>query len=101
MTVGEKFEKLVQIVERLRGPGGCPWDQEQTHASLLPYFLEEAYEVIEAVDHEDWSALREELGDILLHLVFWADIARQDSEFEMGAVLDDISDKMIRRHPHV
>ncbi|NQU28784.1 MAG: nucleoside triphosphate pyrophosphohydrolase [Candidatus Marinimicrobia bacterium] len=101
MTVGEKFEKLVQIVERLRGPGGCPWDQEQTHASLLPYFLEEAYEVIEAVDQENWSALREELGDIILHMVFQADIARQDSEFEMGAVLDDISAKMIRRHPHV
>ncbi len=101
MTVGEKFEKLVKIVERLRGPGGCPWDQEQTHASLLPYFIEEAYEVIEAVDHENWSALREELGDIILHMVFQADIAQQDNEFGMGAVLDDISDKMIRRHPHV
>ena len=101
MTVGEKFEKLVKIVARLRAPGGCPWDQEQTHASLLPYFLEEAYEVIESVDDKKWNALREELGDIILHMVFQADIARQDDEFEMGAVLDGITDKMIRRHPHV
>ncbi len=99
--VGDKFEKLVDIVARLRGPGGCPWDREQTHASLLPYFLEEAYEAIEAVDNSDWKSLREELGDIMLHLVFQADIAEQDNEFKIESVLDEIADKMIRRHPHV
>ncbi|MFH1853013.1 MAG: nucleoside triphosphate pyrophosphohydrolase [Candidatus Neomarinimicrobiota bacterium] len=101
MNIGEKFEELVKIVERLRSPGGCPWDREQTHASLLPYFIEEAYEVLEAVDGKNWPALKEELGDVLLHLVFQTDIARQGDEFEIGAVIDNISAKMIRRHPHV
>lgn len=101
MTVGEKFERLVEIVATLRNPGGCPWDREQTHESLLPYFIEEAYEVLEAVDDKNWTTLKEELGDVLLHLVFQADIARQNDEFEVGAVVDNIADKMVRRHPHV
>lgn len=101
MKTGEIFERLVEIVARLRGPGGCPWDQEQTHESLLPYFIEEAHEVLEAVDGKNWNALREELGDILLHLIFQADIARQNDQFEVDAVIDGISEKMVRRHPHV
>ncbi len=101
MTTGEKFERLVEIVATLRNPGGCPWDREQTHASLLPYFIEEAYEVLEAVDEKNITTLQEELGDVLLHLVFQSDIARQNDEFEIGAVIDNIADKMVRRHPHV
>ena len=70
--VGKQFEKLVKIVEQLRGPDGCPWDREQTSQSLLPYFLEEAYELIESVDDENWNTVKEELGDLLLHVVFQA-----------------------------
>ena len=71
-SIGKRFEKLVTIVERLRAPDGCPWDREQTSASLLPYLLEETYEVIESVDDRNWEALKEELGDLLLHVVFQA-----------------------------
>ena len=101
MNNGERFEKLVRIVKTLRSDDGCPWDQEQTHDSLLPYFLEEAYEVMEAVDSENWGALSEELGDMLLHVLFQADIAEQDSEFKLEKVIDQVSKKLVRRHPHV
>ena len=78
-SIGKRFEELVTIVERLRGPDGCPWDREQTPASLLPYLLEETYEVMESVDDRNWEVLKEELGDLLLHVVFQASIA-MDSE---------------------
>ncbi len=101
MNNGERFEKLVGIVRRLRSDDGCPWDREQTHDSLLPHFLEEAYEVMEAVDSENWKALSEELGDVLLHVLFQSDIAEQDSEFKLQDVIDQINEKLVRRHPHV
>ena len=101
MNNGERFEKLVGIVRRLRSDEGCPWDREQTHDSLLPYFLEEAYEVMEAVDNENWKALSEELGDVLLHVLFQSDIAEQENEFKLQDVIDEINDKLVRRHPHV
>jgi len=97
----EKFKELESIVDRLRAPDGCPWDREQTAASLLPYFLEEAYEVMEAVDENNWDTLKEELGDVLLHIVFQASIARDEKRFTMSEVLEQITDKLIRRHPHV
>ncbi|MFQ6673435.1 MAG: nucleoside triphosphate pyrophosphohydrolase [Fidelibacterota bacterium] len=101
MTDGKLFEELVSIVRRLRGQDGCPWDREQTHASLLPYFLEEAYEVIETVDDGDWETLSEELGDILLHVIFQTQIARENGEFDLEAVIENINKKLVRRHPHV
>lgn len=101
MSENRGFNKLVTIVEKLRGEDGCPWDKEQTHASLLPFFLEEAYEVIETVDQEDWQTLAEELGDILLHVVFQANIAEQNGEFALEEVISTINEKLVRRHPHV
>ncbi len=101
MTKDKGFDELVTIVGKLRGENGCPWDKEQTHASLLPFFLEEAYEVIETVDQEDWQTLAEELGDILLHVVFQANIAEQNGEFVLEEVIDTINEKLVRRHPHV
>ncbi len=101
MNHGEQFEELVRIVEKLRGPDGCPWDKEQTHASLLPFFLEEAYEVIETVDEENWKTLSEELGDILLHAVFQASIGEENGEFTLEETLKGINEKLVSRHPHV
>jgi tetrapyrrole methylase family protein/MazG family protein len=97
----ESFTKLLDIVQKLRGPDGCPWDKEQTHESLLPYFLEEAYEVIEGVESGDMSSLKEELGDVLLHIVFQADIAQKNSEFSLEDSLNHVNEKLVRRHPHV
>lgn len=97
----EKFERLVTIMERLRSPEGCPWDREQTGSTLRPYVIEEAYEVVQALDDEDSGALCEELGDVLLQVVFHAQIASEAGEFDIGDVCDGISDKLIRRHPHV
>ncbi len=90
-------------MDRLRSPGGCPWDAEQTHASLVPYVLEEAYEVAEAVEQGDRAGLREELGDVLLQVVFHARIAQEDAEqsFGLAEVADDLVAKLVRRHPHV
>lgn len=86
---------------RLRGPDGCPWDRRQTHASLLKHLREEAGEVCRAVRRKDWDNLREELGDILLHLLFHAQIAEEAGRFSMGEVLGGLKAKLIRRHPHV
>jgi MazG family protein len=97
----EKFVKLLDIVEKLRGPDGCPWDKEQTHASLLPYFLEEAYEVMESVEDNDFETLEEELGDIMLHVALQTQIASEDSKFTIADSLDTVVKKLIRRHPHV
>ena len=95
------FQSLMDIVERLRAPGGCPWDREQTHASLKRNLLEECYEVLEAIDSEDPAALSEELGDLLVQVVFHADIAREAGHFTAADVLTKINDKLVRRHPHV
>jgi len=91
----------MEIIEKLRGPDGCPWDREQTHESLLPYFIEEAYEVIEGVEAGDINSLKEELGDMLLHIVFQANIAEQNNEFTIEDSLNHVNEKLIRRHPHV
>ncbi len=99
--MGEKFEELVAIVRRLRAPGGCPWDREQTSASLLPYFLEEVHEVIESVDQAEWPTLQEELGDILLHVVFQGLISEENGYFNLTDSLQGINEKLVRRHPHV
>jgi len=98
---GEKFAELVQLIARLRAPGGCPWDREQTHESLKPMMLEEAYEVVEAIDEGDDEELIGELGDLLLQVVFHSQIADEESRFTIGEVIERISTKMIRRHPHV
>ena len=95
------FQELVGIVERLRSPGGCPWDREQTHGSLKRHLLEEAYEVMEAIDDGNPSRLREELGDILVQVVFHAQMAREAQDFDVDDVVSRVSDKLVRRHPHV
>ena len=100
-SAGDRFESLLSLMARLRGDGGCPWDREQTRASLKPYLLEEAYEVLEAIDEGSTDHLVEELGDLLFQVVFHCQVAREQGEFTMADVLDRLSDKMIRRHPHV
>ena len=97
----DTFEALVNIIERLRSPGGCPWDREQTHASLKRNLLEECYEVLEAIDAGDSSKLSEELGDILVQVVFHTQIAQEAGEFRVEDTLTAINRKLIRRHPHV
>src|SRR4029079_6377932 len=100
-SLGEKFEKLVAIMRTLRAPGGCPWDREQTHASLRPFVLEETYEVLEAIDAGNMEELREELGDYLYEAVFLAQISEEAGEFSIGDAIDAIREKLVRRHPHV
>jgi tetrapyrrole methylase family protein/MazG family protein len=97
----DAFHRLVEVVGRLRGPGGCPWDREQTHQSLRPCLLEETYEVLDALDRNDPAALREELGDLLLQIVFHAQIASEEGRFTAEDVSADVAAKMERRHPHV
>jgi len=98
---GALFERLLDIMHRLRGPSGCPWDREQTSTSLKPYLIEEAYEVLEAIESGEVEPLREELGDLLLQVVFHAEIAAEHGEFAMADVLARLIDKMVSRHPHV
>ena len=100
-TTGERFERAVSIMERLRAPGGCPWDREQTFDSIKPYTLEETYEVLEAIDNRDWPELAGELGDLLLQVLFYAEMAKEQSLFSIDDVLDRLSSKLIDRHPHV
>jgi MazG family protein len=100
-TTGERFERAVRIMERLRAPGGCPWDREQTFDSIKPYTLEEAYEVLEAIDNRDWPELTGELGDLLLQVLFYSEMAREAGHFAIDDVLDRLSDKLVGRHPHV
>ena len=97
----DAFENLMGVVERLRDPGGCPWDREQTHRSLRSHLLEECFEVLEAIDAEDADGLAEELGDVLTHVAFHADIARRAGTFTVEDVLERVTRKLIRRHPHV
>jgi MazG family protein len=100
-SAADQFQKLCQIVAKLRGPGGCPWDREQTHESLLPALIEEAYEVTEAARANDDAHFREELGDLLLLVVMHAEIARETRRFDIAEVVRHISNKLVRRHPHV
>jgi len=95
------FDRLCEIVARLRAPGGCPWDREQTHLSILPQLIEEAYEVVEAARSGSVPHFREELGDLLLHVVMHAEIAREAGDFNIEDVTEEIIEKLIRRHPHV
>ncbi|MFC1478134.1 nucleoside triphosphate pyrophosphohydrolase [Candidatus Margulisiibacteriota bacterium] len=95
------IEKLIEIVKKLRSPEGCPWDREQDHESLKPYLVEETYEVLEAIDQKDYPSLCGELGDVLLHVVFHAQLAREKDRFSFDNVVEKIIKKMIRRHPHV
>src|SRR5258708_31290104 len=95
------FDSLLQIMARLRGPGGCPWDREQTRASLKPFLIEETYEVLETIDGGDTAAMTEELGDLLFQVVFYARMAEERGEFAISDVLRRVVDEMIRRHPHV
>jgi MazG family protein len=98
---GALFERLLEIMARLRGPDGCPWDREQTRTSLKPYLLEEAYEVLEAIEGGDPRAFEEELGDLLFQVVFHAQVARELGDFTMADILMRLCDKMVSRHPHV
>ena len=100
-TTGERFERAVSIMARLRAPGGCPWDREQTFDSIKPYTLEEAYEVLEAIDQRDWEELTAELGDLLLQVLFYAQMAKEEGTFSIDDVLDQLSGKLVHRHPHV
>src|SRR6202140_3824893 len=100
-TPGEWFEKLVAVQARLRAPNGCPWDREQTHESLRTYLVEEAYEVLEALESGNDAKFAEEMGDLLLQIVFHSQIAREEGRFTVAEVIREIHDKMIRRHPHV
>ena len=95
------LEQLINIMAQLRGPAGCPWDKEQTHQSLKPYLIEEAYELLEAIDCNDDGEIKEELGDLLLQVVFHAQIASEENRFTIDDVAEAIADKLIRRHPHV
>ena len=100
-SVAEAFTRLVDLMARLRAPGGCPWDREQTPASLRPYLLEEVYEVLEAIDAGDAAHLRDELGDLLLQIVFQSQLAAEAGRFTVAEVARAIADKLVRRHPHV
>jgi ATP diphosphatase len=98
---GERFERAVSIMARLRGEGGCPWDREQTFDSIKPYTLEETYEVLEAIDNRDWAELPGELGDLLLQVLFYSQMAQEQGSFSIDEVLDRLCSKLIHRHPHV
>jgi MazG family protein len=100
-TTGQRFERAVAIMERLRAPGGCPWDREQTFDSIKPYTLEETYEVLEAIDNRDWDELPGELGDLLLQVLFYSEMAKEQGTFSIDDVLDRLSRKLVDRHPHV
>ena len=100
-VTGEKFQRAVDIMARLRAPGGCPWDREQTFDSIKPYTLEETYEVFDAIERRDWPELKKELGDLLLQVLFYAEMAQEEKHFSIDNVLDALSEKLIGRHPHV
>jgi MazG family protein len=100
-TAGSRFDRLIEIMRTLRAPGGCPWDREQTLASLRPFVLEETYEVLEAIESGTPANLREELGDFLFEAVFLAQISEEAGDFSIGDAIDGICSKLVRRHPHV
>jgi len=99
--MSKSFDDLVQLMARLRAPDGCPWDRKQTHESLKPYLVEDAYEVLEAIDHTDTARLREELGDVLLQVLFHAQIGSEHDAFSVDDIIGSLAEKLIRRHPHV
>ncbi len=99
--MSERFDDLVRLMARLRAPDGCPWDRKQTHESLKPYLLEETYEVLETIDKQDEGKLREELGDLLLQILFHSQIASERKTFSVEDVMQLLADKLVRRHPHV
>ncbi len=99
--MSERFDELVHLMARLRAPDGCPWDRKQTHESLKPYLLEETYEVLETIDKQDEGKLREELGDLLLQILFHSQIASERKTFSVEDVMQLLADKLVRRHPHV
>jgi MazG family protein len=98
---GQRFQEAVAIMARLRAPGGCPWDREQTFDSIRKYTLEETYEVLDAIERRDWPHLREELGDLLLQVLFYAEMASQEGYFSIADVISELNRKLVRRHPHV
>src|SRR5438067_13309310 len=100
-ATGDRFERAVAIMARLRAPGGCPWDREQTFDTIKPFTLEETYEVLEAIGNRDWDELPGELGDLLLQILFYAQMASEEKRFAIDDVLDGLSDKLVGRHPHV
>src|SRR5437588_5994408 len=100
-TTGERFERAVQIMHRLRAPGGCPWDREQTFDSIKPFTLEETFEVLEAIDNRDWDELPGELGDLLLQVLFYSEMAQEDRRFSIDDVLARLIRKLVDRDPHV
>lgn len=100
-ATGERFERAVSIMARLRAPGGCPWDREQTFDTIKPYTLEETYEVLEAIDARDFDELCGELGDLLLQVLFYSEMASEEKHFSIDDVLDRLATKLIDRHPHV
>lgn len=99
--MSERFDDLVQLMAKLRAPDGCPWDRKQTHESLKPYLLEEAYEVLDTIDRQDTGKLREELGDLLLQILFHAQIGAEAGTFTIEEVIHQLAEKLVRRHPHV
>ena len=99
--MADRFDELVRLMAKLRAPDGCPWDRKQTHESLKPYLLEETYEVLETIDKQDEGKLREELGDLLLQILFHAQIATERQAFSVEDVMQLLADKLVRRHPHV
>jgi MazG family protein len=101
LPVGAGFERLIDIMERLRSPEGCPWDREQTFDTIKPYLLEETYEVMDAIDARDWNGLADELGDLLLQVVFFSQMAKEAGHFEVADAIEAINSKLVRRHPHV
>jgi MazG family protein len=100
-AIGLRFQKLVEIMARLRASDGCPWDREQSFDSIKKYTLEETYEVLDAIDRRNWPDLREELGDFILQAVFYAQMASEEKLFDIGGSLDAINEKLVRRHPHI
>jgi MazG family protein len=101
LSAGDKFQRLTEIMARLRSPEGCPWDREQNFDTIKPYLIEETYEVLEAIDARDWPALAEELGDLMLEAVFFAQMAAEQKLFAIEDSLDAVNQKLVRRHPHI
>jgi len=101
LTVEAQFGELVALMARLRGEGGCPWDREQTFQTIKPFLLQESYEVLDAIDRQDWPELASELGDVLLQVVFFSQLAKEAGYFDVSDVLAAINQKLIRRHPHI
>ena len=101
IKTSEQFIELLRIVEKLRSPNGCEWDRKQSHESLVPYLIEEVYEVIESIDEKDWNNLQEEVGDVLLHIILQIQIAKESSLFTVDDVVKNLNKKLIDRHPNV